>query len=382
MAPTQPTTYESDWIIQIIDISHRIAFEHLLQEEATYNQSILNAVIDGIMIIDTNGNIRSVNPATSKIFGYAIDQFGQQHINQFVQDPESGSIMRHIKYHNSKVDLNAEINHEVLGIKANGEQFPLEIQLACIQRKNEKLFIAVVRDISERKRLEKMKQEFISNISHELRTPLTSILGSLRLMQSGALGKFDEQVEKVVRIADQNGQKLGALITDLLDMDKLLSGKMHIDTKVQSIYPLVVQAVNNLSESARQQNIRFDLRTQDEGWVANVDSNKLHHILTNLLSNAVKFSPANSHININVLSVDKKVRIEVIDQGAGIPPEDQEMLFQTFYQIDRSNSRQTGGAGLGLAISKELVNLMQGSIGVVSEPGKGSCFFIELPLSN
>ncbi|MFO1390231.1 MAG: PAS domain S-box protein [Cellvibrio sp.] len=382
LAPTQPTTYESDWIIQIIDISHRIAFEHLLQEEATYNQSILNAVIDGIMIIDTNGNIRSVNPATSKIFGYAIDQFGQQHINQFVQDPESGSIMRHIRYHTDNSDLNEDINHEVLGIKSNGEYFPLEIQLSFIQRKNEKLFIAVVRDVSERKRLEHIKQEFISNISHELRTPLTSILGSLRLMQSGALGKFDEQTEKIIRIANQNSLKLEALIRDLLDMDKLLSRKMYVDSKVQAVYPIVVQAIENLSSIASQQNIKFDFPVRDQGWTANVDSIKLRHILTNLLSNAVKFSPANSCVKVNLFSVGDKLRVEIIDQGAGIPSEEQAKLFQEFYQIDRSNSRQTGGAGLGLAISKELVQLMRGTIGVFSTPGKGSCFFIELPLSH
>lgn len=380
LAPTQAAVYESDWIIQIIDISHRIAFEHLLQEEASYNQSILNAVIDGIMTIDINGSIRSANPATSRIFGYPLDQFPQQHINQFIQDPETGSIMRHIKYHTAKIDLNTEINHDVLGIKSNGEQFPIELQLAYIQRKNEKLFIAVVRDISERKRLEQLKQEFISNISHELRTPLTSILGSLRLMQSGALGKFDEQIEKIIRIADQNGQKLGTLITNLLDMDKLLAGKMHVDFKTQPIFPLVVQAISNLDELARQNRITLELLTQDEGWTASVDSIKVHHILTNLLSNAIKFSPADTKVQIKALSSNQKVRIEILDQGPGIPFNEQDLLFQKFYQIDRSNSRQTGGAGLGLAISKELVDLMRGTIGVRSEPGKGSCFYVEFPL--
>lgn len=159
LAPTHANTYESDWIVQIIDISHRIAFEQLLQEEASYNQSILHAVVDGIMILDTNGNIRSVNPAASKIFGCAMDQFPQQHINQFVQDPTTVSIMQHIKYHTDKRDINADINHNVIGFKLNGQKFPLELQLSCIHRKHEKLFIAVVRDISERKPMEDLKVE-------------------------------------------------------------------------------------------------------------------------------------------------------------------------------------------------------------------------------
>jgi PAS domain S-box-containing protein len=382
LAPTQAAAYESDWIVQIIDISHRIAFEHLLQEEASYNQSILNAVIDGIITIDTIGNIRSANPATAHIFDYPLDQFPHQHINQFIQDPESGSIMRHIKYHTAKIDLNTEINHDVIGVKSNGEQFPLELQLACIQRKNEKLFIAVVRDISERKRLEQAKQEFISNISHELRTPLTSILASLSLMKSGALGQFSEQAEKIIHIADQNGQKLGALINDLLDMDKLINGKMNVDFKIQPIYPLVVKAIENLAAMAKRNEITVELLRQDSGWVAKVDSSKLHHILTNLLSNAIKFSPAHTQVTVNILNNINKLRIEIIDQGPGIPREEHDLLFQKFYQVDRSNSRPVGGAGLGLAISRELITLMHGEIGLSSEPGKGSCFFIELPLIN
>lgn len=150
LAPTHTNTYESDWIVQIIDISHRIAFEQLLQEEANYNQSILQAVVDAIITLDEKGNIRSVNPAASRIFGYAEDQFIHHHINHFVQDPESGSIMRHIKYHSDGRDINTEVNHNIIGLKLNGEAFPIELQLSCIYRTKEKLFIALVRDMSKK----------------------------------------------------------------------------------------------------------------------------------------------------------------------------------------------------------------------------------------
>ena len=171
LAPTHTNTYESDWIVQIIDISHRIAFEQLLQEEANYNQSILHAVVDAIITLDESGNIRSVNPAASRIFGYAENQFIHHHINHFVQDPESGSIMRHIKYHTNKSDINAEINHEILGLKLSGETFPIELQLSCIQRKQEKIFIAVVRDTSERKRLEQLKSDANKNTIPSVKNP-------------------------------------------------------------------------------------------------------------------------------------------------------------------------------------------------------------------
>jgi PAS domain S-box-containing protein len=153
LAPTHNNSYQSDWVVQVINISHRITFEQLLQDEASYNQSILHAVVDAIITLDSSGNIRSINPAASRIFGYSETQFIHHHINHFIQDPESGSIMRHIKYHRDKSDINADIKHDIIGLKANGEAFPIDLQLSCIYRKQEKLFIAVVRDTSEPKHL-------------------------------------------------------------------------------------------------------------------------------------------------------------------------------------------------------------------------------------
>lgn len=157
LAPTHTNSYESDWIVQIINISHRMAFEQLLKDEACYNQSILHAVADAIITLDASGNIRSINQAASRIFGYSETQFIHQHINHFVQDPESGSIMRHIKYHRDGSDINADINHTVIGLNISGEAFPIDLQLSCIHRKQEKLFIAVIRNLSEHKSMGQLK---------------------------------------------------------------------------------------------------------------------------------------------------------------------------------------------------------------------------------
>ncbi len=378
LAPTHTNTYESDWIVQTIDISYRIAFEKLLKEEASYNQSILHAVVDGIITLDALGKICSANPAASRIFGCEKEELIHHHINQFVQDPESGSIMRHIKFHNDKNDINAEINHDMIGLRLGGSTFPIELQLSCIYRKQEKLFIAVVRDISERKRLDQLKHEFIATVSHELRTPLTAILGSLKLIESGALGSFSEPVQKMIRIASQNGQKLKMLVNDLLDMDKLLAGKMQFEFKKHAIYPLVIQAIENISAYAEQHHVNIHLISQDEQLFVNVDEQRLQQVLANLLSNASKFSPEHSTVEVKILTFNKNVRIEVIDTGEGITKDAQTKLFQKFYQVDNSNTRKTAGTGLGLAISKELITAMKGTIGVNSEPGHGCCFYIEL----
>lgn len=380
MAATHANTYESNWIVQIIDISHRIAFEQLLQEGANYNQSILDAVLDGIMILDTSGKVRSANPAASNLFGYALDQFVNQHINQFMQDPETGSIMCHIKYHSEKRDINAEINHEIIGFKMNGQAFSLELQLSCINRKQEKLFIAVVRDISDRKNLDNVKHEFISKISNEFHTPVSSILSSLQLLKSGTLGSFSEEAQHVIRSVDQSSRKLSLLVDDLLDIDKLLTGKMQFDIKPQAIYPLVTEAIENTSTYAAQYEVNLELLSQNEQLNANVDGQRLQQVLTNLLSNAAKFSPAHSTVTVNIIDTNDNVRIEVIDQGIGIPAVAHPKLFQKFYQVSNKNAGKANGTGLGLAIAKELINAMKGTIGVISEIGKGSCFFVELPL--
>jgi PAS domain S-box-containing protein len=374
------TKNNNNWIVQIIDISHRVAIEKLLQEEAHYNQAILNSVVDSIITINKRGIICSANPATQTIFKCSQAQLLHKHINYFLEEPHASNIMAQIKSHTKQSIVNAEINHDIVGLRMDGSSFSLELQLSCINRGDEEIFIAVIRDISERKRLDRMKNDFISVISHELRTPLTAILGSLRLLEGGALGQFSEQPQKMIRIAHENGKKLSLLIDDLLDMDKLLAGKMQFDLKVQPVYPLIVQALENNSTYAQQYQVELELITTDDFLKVNVDGHRFQQVLSNLLSNAAKFSPANSKVVIQILNTGSNIRIEIKDQGVGISQAAQKKLFEKFYQVDSSNTRQKGGTGLGLAISKELMEAMHGSIGVISEEGKGSCFYIELPL--
>jgi PAS domain S-box-containing protein len=379
LAPTQSHS-GSDWILQVSDISQRVAFEHLLQEEAQYNQAIFNAVLDGILIVDRFGTICSANPAAGQIFACEMHQLQYLPLRQFVTDT-TGDIMARIKFLTDHPEISSTAYHEMRGIKRDGQEFSLELLLSSIIRKQEKLFIVLVRDISERKRLERMKNEFISTISHELRTPLTAVLGTLRLLSSGILDDKPEQARKAVKIADQNGQKLARLIDDLLDMDKLLAGKMQFDFKIQSLYPLVLEAIEQNSAYAAQHQVRVELQALDEHIAVNVDSYRFQQILANLISNAAKFSSPASAVTVAIHRDQDRARVTVTDTGIGIPKNVQENLFQKFYQVDSSNTRQKGGTGLGLAIAKQLIEAMQGNIGLSSEEGKGSCFFIDLPIA-
>lgn len=237
-----------------------------------------------------------------------------------------------------------------------------------------------IHDITERKRMERMKDEFISTVSHELRTPLTSITGALGLVAGGAAGELPVQVRQMLDIARKNGQRLTLLINDLLDMEKLAAGKLSFDLQVQELVPLVEQSVQDNRIYAAQYRVQFVLDVRDPGILVRVDAHRLQQVLANFLSNAAKFSPEGGTVEITVSQQGARARLEVRDHGPGIPEAFRPHIFEKFSQADASDARQRGGTGLGLAISKELVERMGGSIGFESEPGQGACFYFELPV--
>ncbi len=235
-------------------------------------------------------------------------------------------------------------------------------------------------DITERKRMERMKDEFVSTVSHELRTPLTSISGALGLLAGGAIGELPAQARQMLDIAHKNSQRLTLLINDLLDMEKLVAGKLRFDLQVQELMPLVEQAMEATCAYGDQYQVRFELIERADAVQVRVDGMRLQQVLSNFLSNAAKFSPRGGQVEIAVRQRQGRVRIEVIDHGPGVPAEFHSRIFQKFSQADASNSRQKGGTGLGLAISKELAECMDGTVGFVSEGGQGAHFYCELPV--
>ena len=234
-------------------------------------------------------------------------------------------------------------------------------------------------DISQRKQMEKIKSEFISTVSHELRTPLTSIRGSLGLLEAGVLGALPAKALDLVKVANKNSQRLITLVNDILDMDKLLSGQMTMHTDTLSLSELVAQAIEANSAYAATYRVSYALAPPPQPCMVSGDADRLMQVMANLLSNAAKFSRPDGVVDIRILPAGRMLRLEVEDRGEGIPPEFQARIFEAFAQADSANTRQQGSTGLGLNISKKLIEKMAGEIGYSTVVGQGTTFWFTLP---
>ncbi len=225
------------------------------------------------------------------------------------------------------------------------------------------------------------KAEFLSVVTHELRTPMTSVRGALGLLDAGNVGKLSDEGARLVDIALRNAERLGDLIDDILDAEGLESGQLELRVKKQPLVPLVRQAVEGNREFAAQFNVGIRLRGDELEFDVNVDGRRLVQVLTNLLSNAAKFSPDGGQVDVCIARCQPGVRVSVTDRGPGIPAEFHGRLFDKFAQGDSSDSRSAGGTGLGLNISRSIVERLGGNIGFESNLGRGSTFHVDLPIA-
>ncbi len=362
------------------DISREKAAACALQESAEHTQTILDNVVDGIITIDAEGIVITYNNAAVTIFGYTADEVVGRNVSMLMPEPYRSEHDGYLRtYRDTGVPHIIGIGREVEGQRKDGSTFPMDLAVSQSRRDGKPLYIGLVRDITERKRMEQMKAEFVSTVSHELRTPLTSISGALGLLVGGGLGAMPPQAQQMLDIAHKNSLRLAHLINDLLDMEKLEAGKMRLDNQVQPLMPLVEQALESTRPYADQYQVQFELLERADEVRVRVDGIRLQQVLANFLSNAAKFSPPGGQVDVRVQLQPGKVRIDVHDHGSGIPDEFRGRIFQKFSQADSSDTRQKGGTGLGLAISKELIECMHGSVGFTSVAGQGTHFYCDLP---
>jgi PAS domain S-box-containing protein len=363
----------------IWDITEREAINNAMRINEQKLSTLYNMVPVAIALHRVvDGQLVEGNPELFRMTGYSEQQFRQ--LDYWQTTP--------LRYERAEEEQLIQLRetgrygpYEKYIIHRDGHWIPVLVNGVLVEGDGGEQYVwSIVQDITERKRIEQMKNEFVSAVSHELRTPLTSISGALKLMVSGALGEMPEKSRTMLDIAYKNSERLTLLINDLLDMEKLLAGKMTFNFKEQPLQPLLERAVYENQNYADHYQVVLQLSGSASDLMIRVDEQRFLQVMANILSNAAKFSPAGAKVEIAVESTRDRVRIIVIDLGCGIPLEFQGRLFQKFSQADSSASRQKGGTGLGLAITKELLEHMNGSISFESRPGVGTRFYIDLPI--
>ncbi|MDZ7964700.1 MAG: response regulator [Nostoc sp. DedSLP03] len=354
------------------------------QGELRFSQArfarILDIADDAIISINGFQSITLFNQGAEKIFGYSAQEVIGQGLDLLLPQRFFQAHRQHVVDFGQSPNVARRMGErrEIYGRRKNGTEFPAEASISKIEMAEEIFYTVILRDITERKLIERMKDEFVSVVSHELRTPLTSIHGSLGMLASGLLATNSEQGKRLLQIATDSSERLVRLINDILDIERIESGKAKMEPEICNIVDLIVQAVNVMQPLADKAGVKVSV-SAISGQVL-VDADRIVQTLTNLLSNAIKFSSAGSTVWLGAQQQGNEVLLTVKDTGRGIPTDKLESIFERFQQVDSSDSRNHDGTGLGLAICKSIMQQHSGRIWAESALGEGSTFYVTLPL--
>jgi PAS domain S-box-containing protein len=349
--------------------------QHERRSESEQRRRIFETSLDLILITDRQGAFLQVSPSSKAILGYEpAEMIGRSAID-FVFFDDLAPIRQEMRL--ARREGHSIRNFETRYLHRNGRVVTLV--WSGVWSAPEQQYFFIGRDMTEQKRNEQLKDEFVATVSHELRTPMASIAASLALLESGAIGQVSDSVRRMVKIALGNSRRLSRLINDILDVEKLQAGKMAFDMRPLDAKALVEEAIEANAAFADSFNVRIRLDQASTKEFVRVDRDRLIQVLINLLSNAAKFSPSGGEVVVAVRAEAGHVRIAVRDHGSGIPDEFKGRIFEKFAQADGTDTRRPGGSGLGLSIAKQIVVRLGGTIGFETAPGGGTVFFVDLP---
>jgi PAS domain S-box-containing protein len=348
---------------------------------AARQTAIFDSAIDAILTLNPSGSIETLNRAATRMFGWSGAELERRDVSILLDLAGDGETAFMSRLGSRHGDLDQGVVRELTARRKDGETFPVDVALSSMRLPTGVHLVAVIRDISERRRVDEMKKQFVSTVSHELRTPLTSIAGSLGLLAGGAAGALSDKAARLISIAHANSQRLVRLINDILDIEKIESGQMTLDLVVLDLRDIAIRAIDSARGFADELGVQLRLENGPSAPVKS-DADRLIQVVVNLLSNAAKFSPAGGDVEITLRPETRIVRLSVRDQGPGIPDEFRSRIFSKFAQADGSDTRAKGGTGLGLAISREIAERHGGRLWFESAPGEGATFHLDLPMAD
>ena len=367
--------------------------ENRLSAVENKSDVVINAIDDGVLAISKDGNIELINPSAQQIIGWNQgDALGLNWKSvlklvtsdgkdvEDLENPIAQSLSKNQPTHNDKLFLLTSSEKRIL----------VSIVSSPVGTDGEGI-IVVFRDITKEKAEEREQAEFISTASHEMRTPVASIEGYLGLALNPATAHIDEKARDFITKAHESAQHLGRLFQDLLDISKVEDGRMKNNPKIINVNEFLKDIFDGLATKASEKQLNYIFMPDiiDEGkekslqpiFYANIDPDHFREVVSNLIENAIKYTPS-GEVVVNVTGDDKQISVSVKDSGIGIPAEDIPHLFQKFYRVDNSDTREIGGTGLGLYLSRRLAEAMSGNLRVESKYKEGSTFYLEIPRMN
>lgn len=366
-------------ILEARDITRHKLAEKASAERAARLNAIVETAPDGIVTLTSDGQVESANNAMQAIFGYTAENL----VGQNVEEIMPGFFSQQAK----ELDLDAlnvgerrivGSGRETTGIRKDGSTVPVELSLSALSLGDHNILTGIVRDVTERKEAQQRLKDFYSNVSHELRTPLTSIRTALTLIEEGLAGAITSETAPIIGIAQSEADRLIRLINDLLDIRKIEEGKFVL--KLSEVEPrqLIEKALDSVRNIAKESQVELvsDVEAAD---ALRCDEDRIIQVLTNLLSNAIKYSPPQEKVSVSVKQNGEKCLFAVADGGCGISDSEVHKLFGRFEQLQSDLATPKQGSGLGLFISKAIVEHHGGLIGVDTKLKKGSRFWFELP---
>ncbi|MBE0428901.1 MAG: PAS domain S-box protein [Thermoleophilia bacterium] len=355
--------------------------EVLHEKEKT--AAVLSSVADGVYVVDNNDKIVLWNQAAELITGFTKEEMVGRVCRDAMKPAEEGGNPICTPLCDTMVEFepgSSGVGYELLTCRKNGDRIWLSVSAAPIRDSGETAGIVhVFRDISEYKEIDRMKSDFVATVSHELRTPLTSILGFAKTLLRADANFSEESRESFLTEIVREGERLARLIEDVLSVSRIEAGSLRLDLRPVAVEPTVREVVRNVSSLTSIH--RFEINVPDDISLVMADSDKLHQVLLNLVVNAVKYSPDGGEVSVSAAESEGYIRFLVADQGVGISEENLPHIFERFFRASPGGKRGAAGTGLGLYVSRNLIEQMGGEIWAESQPGAGSRFYFRLPVA-